>query len=262
MKGKALSMIPLLVAAIVLFGCGKKGSDIKLKEPDFKKYPFKSAVVEYTFSGDASGKMMQYIDHYGVREATEDKSTVKFMGQEQKNNTMTIFDQDSLFMIDLQQKTGTRMKNPNWEPMINQFKGMNAEQKKNFAIESIKMLAKQQGLTPSGTEQVMGHACDVFEGQGYRFCYWNGLLLKMNTSMGGMKVDMVASKFEEDVDIPAEKFMPPMGVKMQVMDPHTMMGGGSPHGGDAQGQQDAGQAQQGQQADPHAGMETKKPDKK
>ena len=72
----------------------------KLKEPDFKKYPFKSAVVEYTFSGDASGKMMQYIDHYGVREATEDKSTVKFMGQEQKNNTMTIFDQDSLFMIE------------------------------------------------------------------------------------------------------------------------------------------------------------------
>lgn len=243
MRTTLSSVTAFALAVLLLASCGKKEPDIVLKEPGFKKYPFKSAVVEYTFSGDATGKMMQYIDHYGVREATEDNSTVTIMGQEQKNNTLTIFDQDTLYMIDLGKKEGTRMKNPNWDSMIQQFKGMTEDQKKNFAVSSIEMLTSQQGMKKSGTEDILGYSCDVYEGQGYRFCYWNGVLLKMDADMGGMKVKMLATKFEEDVDIPSSRFMPPEDVKMQSMDPHQQMGM-------PQGSPDAGAEQ-----DPHAGME-------
>ncbi len=255
-------LITSFVILIYMVGCGKKEPDIVLKQPDFKKYPFKSAVVEYTYSGDASGKMMQYIDYWGAREVNEDQSILKIMGQQKKNNTLTIFDQDSLYSIDLDKNEGTRMKNPNWEPMIAQYKGMTAEQKKNFIQESLKQYAAQAGAKMSGTEEVLGRKCDRYEGQGFNQCLWNGVLMKMDVDMNGMKVNMIASKFETDIDIPSAKFTPPASVKWKSIDPHGMMG--APQSQDqhaGSGDQNAQQAPQGQ-SDPHEGMDMKKDDKK
>src|SRR5512135_622089 len=105
-----LFLLALFVAGVMVSGCGKKEIAVKLKEPTLKKYPFKSSIAEYSYSGDGSGTMRHYIDYWGAFEMTEDKSTIKMMGQEKKNNMLMIVDQDTIIQMDLDKKTGMKQK--------------------------------------------------------------------------------------------------------------------------------------------------------
>lgn len=249
----------ILLAAILIVGCGKKEPEIKLKEPGFKKYPFKSAVIEYRYGGEATGTMIQYVDYWGAREVSEDHSSVKYMGTDRKNNALTIFDQDSVIMIDLDKKEGIRKINEMWMATLQQWKSMKPEQQKDFANEQLKMLAAQAGAKKLGTETILGKTCDIYEATGYKQSFWNGMLMRMEIEMNGMKMSMVATKLATDVDIPAEKFLPPVGIKISAMNPHEGMGMPPQGGGDPHAQQGDPHAQQGgahgDQADPHAGVD-------
>lgn len=250
-----------LTIAFLTSACSQKEPSIKLKEPEFKKYPFKSAVIEYTYSGDASGKMVQYIDYWGAREVQEDKSSFKMMGQERKNNILSIVDQDTVVTIDMDKKEGMKMKNPTWETMIAQFKKMTDEQKKNFANEMTKGVMQQYNAKALGSEDILGRKSDIYEAAGYKLWIWNGLQMKMEVEMNGIKVKMAATKFDTDVDIPDAKFIPPAEAKIQMIGPQGPMGSTPPPQGQT-GQTNPNnpnaQQQSTPQSDPHAGMNMKK----
>lgn len=236
---KQISSITLAaMLTLLILGCGKKEPDITLKEPEFKKYPFKSAVIEYTFSGDGSGTMKHYIDYWGAREVQEDKSAIKMMGQERKNNMLVISDQDTAYQIDMDKKEGMKMKDPRWDQMIQQFKSAKPEEKENFAGAMMKKSMQQFQAKSLGTEEVLGKKCDIMEMQGYKISLWNGLPLKSVVEMQGMKMTVLATKLETDVDIPSNLFIPPDGIKWQTMP-----------------QQGVPPQQQQQQSDPHASQD-------
>ena len=251
-RGSQLIIASLFIIALFGAGCGKSEPEITLKEPEFKKYPFKSALIEYTFTGDGSGTMRHFIDYWGVREVQEDKSTIKMMGQERKNNMLIISDQDTSIQINMTDSSGMKMKDPRWDSMIQSFKKMTADQKKNFASEMMKTSMQQFQAKAVGTEDILGKKCEIFEVQGYKISIWNGLPLKSVVSMNGMNMTVTATKLETDVDVPLALFTPPVGIKMQQLGQQQI--GMPPQGQDPNAQQGDPHSTQ----DPHSAAPTQK----
>ncbi|MGE5848117.1 MAG: hypothetical protein ACM34O_15445, partial [Ignavibacteria bacterium] len=71
------------------------------------------------------------------------------------------------------------------------------------------------------TESILGKTCEVFsmnneksklKGTVYN---WQGLTLKSEIEMGGIKMKTAATKIEENIPIPSEKFEVPKDIKIQ-----------------------------------------------
>lgn len=82
-------------------------------------------------------------------------------------------------------------------------------------------IKKEMKLEKTGEEDILGKPCikysinyDKYKMKGF-FWVWEGLPLKTEIDMAGIKVNLEAVKVEENVPVPAEKFEIPTDVKFQ-----------------------------------------------
>jgi len=186
-----------------------------------RRYLVKSGIIQYQYSGMQTGTETLYFDDYGMKEAKFTDATMKMMGVEQKRQELSILDGDNQYTIDLTKKTGIKMKNP--------FLSQALTDSDDEAIIKLgeKMMAEEGGKK-IGTETVAGKECDVWEikKMNAKTWVWKALPLKFEMNGMGMKLGMVATSIQENVDIPAEKLAVPEGIKIteqQAPDVSQMM---------------------------------------
>lgn len=117
--------IPLAIAATMLLfvaACQKQSGGLSDNSPQgsgkpatadagsTSSYP-KRYLVEYEMSGMQKGTETVYFDRWGWREAKYTNSDLSIAGISRKESRLSLMDGEWLYTIDLERRTGTKIKN-------------------------------------------------------------------------------------------------------------------------------------------------------
>ena len=178
-----------------------------------KRYKIESGIVEFTLTGTQAGSVILYFDSWGMRESKFSDLELSMMGIKRKTNSVNIMDSEWLYNIDLDTREGTKMQNSFFMNLIKQSK------EDNLADLGEDMI-KNMGGEKTGTEEICGKMCDVWDIQRMqtKTWVWNGISLKIEVKMRGMESTTIATSVKDNVKIPDEKFQVPADVKIIEQD--------------------------------------------
>jgi hypothetical protein len=158
---------------------------------------------------------IQWIDVENDRVAIESESETNMMGDKMKSKDLTIIKDKETWLINLVDKTGFKAGE---SKMLN---GNQTEFIKSEDDATFRQKIEASGGKIVGNESVLGKKCIVVEltdssGKSEmksKMWYYQGIPLKMANAYYNME----AVEIQENVDIPAEKFEVPAGIKMRDM---------------------------------------------
>jgi len=188
------------------------------QKANYKVFPFKSGIIEYTKEGKTKGSSIKYIEDYGYKQADYGESVTKIFGMKTEEKDGTILIGPMVYAIDYKNNTIAKGKNPVYE--------LYANSKGNY-IELGEQAMENLGFTNTGkTGTVLGKECEIWKGTLGEIWTWKGLALKSSTKILGMKMDETATKITIDTNVPTSKFEVPkdMEIKEQQI-PEGMEGG-------------------------------------
>lgn len=216
MKHLKIVGLALLLTFGIIYSCQKESStqlgDVNAAEetvektaekvPEIKsskgKYGIKSGIIEYkTQMMGMEVKQVNTFDDYGQKQTQE--MAMEMMGT--KVNNKTIIKDGFIYNLDLTNKTGTKV------PLTSM------SQKSDIDFENLtEELMKDMNIKKIGTEVFLGKTCDKMSID-YKdiqmkgtYLVYKGIPLSMDSEIGAMKMKMVADKFVENPNVPADKF--------------------------------------------------------
>ena len=209
----------LVLSATLLFSCSKKEQGQTAKDsstgaptataPTAAKgrYGIKSGI--FTVTSNAMGQDIittTYFDDYGKKEYQEAKMEMKMMGQTIKTNNVTIVNGDGFrYTIDMEKKTGIKMKD---------FGGSGSSTMDMSAMSE--KMSKEYHIKKEAPVTILGKTCDSYSMDGKMgkgtFATWQGISMRSEMTVSGMKMKIEATKLEENVSIPADKFEVPKDI--------------------------------------------------
>jgi outer membrane lipoprotein-sorting protein len=181
------------------------------------KYKIKSGIVTTEMDNPLGGGKIQtilYFDDYGAKEATETKNETTMMGVTIKTHDIEINRDGYRYKLDLEKKTGTKFKMPNMSSGIASFASMSAA---DLASD----MAKEYNIKKEPSQTIAGKECDVYSMDNKTrqmkgtVASFQGIPMKVDQEMMGMKIKSEVVKFEENVALPAGIFDVPAGVKVE-----------------------------------------------
>lgn len=175
------------------------------EKSNFKKYPFKSVIIEYKIEGKTNGTKTVYIDDYGYKEATYSKTVTKMMGMKTEENKADIIIGNKIYMVDLNSGQAHSSVSP-----IANYLSTNGEDWEEIGRE----IFEQLGYEKLSNESFDGKNCEVWKGMN-KIWIWKGLLIKSETKMMGMKFDEISTDIKINASIPADKFIVPDNFKIE-----------------------------------------------
>jgi hypothetical protein len=207
---KNILIVILLMSAIVLSAQTKKE----------KMYPFKTAVIEYTYEGNTTGTQQLYIDNYGWLQCKIEQTANKAFGQKTETNKAEITKDFDIYSWDLKTKKGGKMRNTLAENLMND-PTFDPEEFGKKSMESL-------GFEKKGTETINGKTCEVWKGLGgsSTIWMWNSLAMKSEIKMLGTKTTWIATTVKINEGVPSGKFDLPSDAKFTdagTTDPLEMM---------------------------------------
>lgn len=171
-----------------------------------KPFSFKSAVVEYKYSGEKTGKSTQYVDDYGLKNATYSETIEE--GELSKGWIVTSGEYQ--YMWNLADPTqGMKMKNPLLE-WISQSSAMDLEAYTTAAYEKM-------GMVKSGKETFLGKECTVIKGDMGKVLIWKGILMLSEFRMGAYVSRQEATSIKTDISVDPSYFIIPANIKFTEM---------------------------------------------
>lgn len=212
-----LSIIILFM--IIITNCGDSSKD-DLKDSgegsstNFqKRYGVKSGIIEYELSGSQEGTKTLYFDGWGMRQAEYSRSILNVGGFTKAMNLVNIIDGEYQYIINLDQKSGTKVRNP----ILKELEALKHE--KNFSEFGEQLLLKM-GAEKIGTDNFLGKDCDIYvlKNSGTKLWVWKWLTLKSETISRGINITLTAKKIDENISIPSGKFSVPEKVVLNEVD--------------------------------------------
>jgi hypothetical protein len=220
MKTKVLCSIAFLISALLFLDACKsktKPAETESKaateasadqnaepentEPDAgskgKPLGVKSGIIEYSYSGDKTGKSTQYFDDYGVKSAVY--AEIVQQGGESKGWSLTLGEDQ--YMWDLNSSQGMKTKNP----MVKQMMELSGGE----ILEYMAGMYEQMGMTKSGTEMFQGKQCTVFKGDMGKVLIWKGLMIMMEMKIGDMVSRQEVTSIKTNVNVDSKYFRIP-----------------------------------------------------
>ena len=171
-----------------------------------KPFSFKSAIVEYKYSGEKTGKSTQYVDDYGMKNATYSETIEE--GELSKGWIVTSGEYQ--YMWNLADPTqGMKMKNPLLE-WISQSSEKDLE---SFTIDAY----EKMGMVKSGKETFLGKECTVIKGGMGKVLIWNGILIFAEFKMGSYVSRQEATSIKTDISVDPGYFIIPATIKFTEM---------------------------------------------
>lgn len=202
-------MKPIIFAALMLICLSAQSQQKKVKFFDFE-----TAIVEYTYEGNETGKQIMYIDEYGWKRAEWTNTTTKVFGQTTEKKQIMVNIGLDIWQWDPIARTGTRMHN---QILENLLKDPQFDPEK-YAKETMESL----GFQKTGSEIVQGKNCEVWKGLGSTIWIWQGLGIKTEVKLLGQRTTWTATKIDLNARIPQDKFAIPSDIKFgetQTNDP-------------------------------------------
>jgi len=208
------TIIGALLISTTLLSCGGKSTNSGTSSSNNETADYNSIVVNYQNTVDMMGVKTTtnetiWSDEKNNRKATLTSTETNFMGQNTKEESLSIENGDWGYNINLNEKTGTKSN-------IKEMKSMAMAMAAGLAmsgdlkdIKSLKDFVESNGGKMLPNETILGKECTVYELMGTKQWLYKGMVLK---AMMGDKVMMNAVKVEENVKIPAEKFEVPAGI--------------------------------------------------
>lgn len=180
-----------------------------------KPYKFKTAIVEYTYSGNTSGTQTLYMDEHGWNQCEVTNTVMKSFGQKNVTDEVKLTLGLEIYQWTPGQNTGTQMHNSMLEELM---------KNPDFDIrEFSKQLMTQLGFEKKGSEVVDGRDCEVWKGMGSTIWIWKDIAVKTEVKILGQKTVWTATSIQFDVPVPSVKFDVPGDVEFQKFDSNNPM---------------------------------------
>lgn len=149
--------------------------DLTGQKNTMKLYGLESGIIEYSYSGNKTGKGILYFDDYGMKSAMYTDAVEK--GEKRKGWVVTFGDYQYIFDHDNPSK-GLKMKNP----IITWF----SESSKDNVESFTESMYSKMGFSEAPVETFIGKPCKVMKGDMGKILIWNGLLMKMEMNLGSV----------------------------------------------------------------------------
>jgi outer membrane lipoprotein-sorting protein len=236
-----------IIVVSLLFVCSSYAGDLNLSNPYVPSYPFKSAVIHYTIKDQyghgktSEGTEVVYIK--SDRLAKVIKMAIpdpKAKGKARNIETLQVFDPDYVYSVNLTDKIGTKIDNPNkyTKPVYDRLSDKEKEVfHKRMDVRGVLSLDLLGLGKKVGTGAILGRECDVYEsgkrmspeelskmiasGEEEDYFYmkswiWRAAKIPLRTITYDVRDsdEMVATKIEENVRIPDSRFKVPSDVKI------------------------------------------------
>ncbi len=172
-------------------------ADIKGNKP----LGVRSGIIEYTYSGDKTGKSTQYFDDYGMKSAVY--AEIITQGEQSKGWSLTIGEDQYMWNPS---KPGEGMKAKN--PMAKMMTETSAKEMGSY-MES---MYEKMGMVKSGTEMFQGKECTVFKGDMGKVLIWEGLLMMMEMNMGTVVSRQEVTSIKTNIPVDGKYFDIPKNV--------------------------------------------------
>ncbi|HRZ96240.1 MAG TPA: hypothetical protein P5084_01690 [Paludibacter sp.] len=208
------TIIGALLISTTLLSCGGKSTNSGTSSSNNETADYNSIVVTYQNTVDMMGVKTTtnetiWSDEKNNRKATFTSTETNFMGQNTKEESLSIENGDWGYNINLNDKTGTKSNIKEMKSMATAMAAGLAMSGDLKDIKSLKDFVESNGGKMLPNETILGKECTVYELMGTKQWLYKGMVLK---AMMGDKVMMNAVKVEENVKIPAEKFEVPAGI--------------------------------------------------
>ncbi|MEZ5105383.1 MAG: hypothetical protein R2757_12865 [Draconibacterium sp.] len=205
---KPTKKIHLILAFVFLTG-------FSFAEEKIKPYPFKTAIVEYSYSGNTTGTQTLYIGEHGWNQCEVTNTVMKSFGQKNVTDEIKLTLGLEIYQWTPGQNTGTQMHNSMLEELIKD---------PDFDIKDFsKQLMQQLGFEKKGNEVVDGRDCEVWKGMGSTIWIWKDIAVKTEVKVLGQKTVWTATSVQFDVPVPASKFEVPGNIQFQKYDSSNPM---------------------------------------
>lgn len=211
---KKINNVSILLAtiSISLLSCG--GDKSKAGSSNNETADYSTIVVTYENTVDMMGVKTTtnetvWNDIDKNRKATYTSTITNFMGQNTKEETLSIENGDWGYNINLKDKTGTKGNIKELKEMATAMAASLAMSGDLKDLKSLKDFVESNGGKMLPNETILGKECSVYELMGTKQWLYKGMVLKATM---GDKVMMNAVKVEENIKIPDEKFEVPAGI--------------------------------------------------
>lgn len=162
--------------------------------------PLHTAIITYKLTGVQNGTEIVYLDLDKNKAAIEASMTATLGGITDKDNKFTLYDGSVFYSIDLNKRTGTKMKkrgNVLAEIFGEHMYATHAKKQKSFLSKS----------------------CNVYYSPSETLYFWHGICLKREITDHPMGKQFNLTKSAVDIQtnitIPPEKFKLPKGIKIR-----------------------------------------------
>jgi hypothetical protein len=196
MKPLLLSAVALLLAFVSAAG----------QEATPKPFSFKSGIVEYKYSGDKTGKSIQYIDDYGMKTAMYSEITQ----EGETTRSWVVSYGDFQYMWDPSESTqGMKMRNP----LLDWISQSSEKDLESFTVAAY----EKMGMVRNGTEIFLGKECSVIKGDMGKVLIWKGIMMLMDFKMGVYVSKQEATSVKTNVPVDAKYFVIPKNITFSEM---------------------------------------------
>jgi hypothetical protein len=200
-SNKSMKTIFILIICLLSISTG-----ILSQEAVLKPYSIKSGIIEYTYSGDKTGKSIQYIDDHGMKTAMYSEITQD--GEITKSWVVAYGDYQYMWDPDQPDK-GMKMKNP-LLTLINEASKGDME---SFTEETY----TKMGMVKSGKETFLGKECTSLKGDMGKVLTWDGIMMLMDFKMGAYVSKQEATSVKTNVPVDAKYFSIPKNIIFSEM---------------------------------------------
>lgn len=169
-------------------------------------FGFKSAIIEYKYSGDKTGKSTQYIDDHGMKTAMYSEITQD--GETTKSWVVAYGDYQYMWDPD-QPDEGMKMKNPLLS-LINETSSGDME---SITVSTY----EKMGMVRDGTEIFLGKECTVIKGDMGKVLIWKGIMMLMDFKMGDYVSKQEATSVKTNVPVDGKYFIIPKSITFSEM---------------------------------------------
>ena len=183
-----------------------------------KTYIIKSGKVVYNLTGSTTGTKTIYFDDYGNKHYEHEKSVTetKVFGITDRSETdkITIINNNHFWTIDNINKKYYEGALPYSKFAKETADGMTEAEKKKLSDDILASFGGQR----LGTEKVLGYSCEKISVMGSLIWVYKGISLKSKTDVMGIIVNENAVSFDENINVPSDKFNPPSGIRFADID--------------------------------------------
>ena len=206
------------IKIIALLSLSISATALMAEDNQAKKYPIETGKISYEIKGSGDvmgmvktetiGKKRIIFNNFGMNELTEEneieKTTQGGKTKIKKHHTLKHVKGSIIYSVKFDDKRIMRLKNPAAGAMGQLFGGGSGD----MAAEGEAML-KKMGGKKTGSDEVAGQKCDIWELMGTIQCIYKGIPLRVVTNVMGIKTTEVATKVEFGIDVTKEDFKLP-----------------------------------------------------